>query len=391
MRRTTGQFQATVYGEETVRAFVPFPLPPTNPPLVLEGVLATLHAEALAAVTRLEVAGAMVPDAEWFLYGFVRKEAVITSQIEGTQATLQDVLTFEATNTTSHLDDVRDVCNYLDALNHARREIRSPKGLPLAIRLLKEAHGRLMRGARGAEKQPGSIRTSQNWIGGTRPGNALFVPPPPGAVPEALAALERWIHGDDPLPPLVRAGLAHAQFETIHPFLDGNGRIGRLLIALLVEHWGLLKSPMLYLSLAFKRHQAEYYRRLSAVRAEGDWEGWTAFFLSCVREAADDGVSTAQRLFSLVEKDRLKLLVTPGATVPALRLFHVLPKQPVVTLATAIKTLKTTKPTAAKAILSLQQAKILKETTGRQRDRVYAYHGYLRLLTGVGSGPEVRR
>ena len=173
--------------------------------------------------------------------------------------------------------------------------------------------------------------------------------------------------------------------------LDGNGRIGRLLIALLVEHWGLLKSPMLYLSLAFKRHQAEYYRRLSAVRAEGDWEGWTAFFLSCVREAADDGVSTAQRLFSLVEKDRLKLLVTPGATVPAIRLFHVLPKQPVVTLATAIKTLKTTKPTAAKAILSLQQAKILKETTGRQRGRVFAYHGYLRLLTGVGSVPEVRR
>jgi Fic family protein len=293
------------------------------------------------------------------------------------------VLTFEATQKAKRPDDVREVCNYLDALAYARRELANPKGLPLSIRLLREAHKRLMRGARGADKLPGEIRSSQNWIGGTRPGNATFVPPPPDAVPDALAELERWIHGQDTLPPLVRAGLAHVQFETIHPFLDGNGRIGRLLISLLVQHWGLLPTPLLYLSLAFKRHHAEYYRRLTAVRTEGDWEGWTAYFLECVREAADDGVATAQHLFAMLNKDRQRLLNAAGATVPSIRLFDALPGQPVVTLAGAMKTLKTTKPTASKAIATLLAAKILKETTGMQRDRVYAYHGYLRLLTGA--------
>lgn len=381
MTRSTGQYQTSNVGGETVRAFVPHPLPPTQPELALEGTLANLHADAIAAVARLEVAGTMVPDASWFLYGFVRKEAVITSQIEGTQATLRDVLTFEATHKAVRPDDVQEVCNYVEALTYARREIRNPKGLPLTIRLLKEAHKRLMRGVRGAEKLPGEIRTSQNWIGGTRPGNAVFVPPPPSEVPEALSVLERWIHGNDPLPPLIRAGLAHVQFETIHPFLDGNGRIGRLLITLLVEHWGLLPSPLLYLSLAFKRHQQEYYRRLSAVRTDGNWEGWITFFLECVKEAAEDGVTTAQRLFALLNKDRQRLLNAPEVTVPAIRLFDVLPGQPVVTLAGVMKALKTTKPTASKAISTLLNAKILKETTGKQRDRVYAYQGYLRLLT----------
>jgi Fic family protein len=379
--RTTGQYRTTRAGGETVRAFLPFPLPPSQPALILEGNLASLHAGAVAAVARLSVAGSMVPNADWFLYGFVRKEAVITSQIEGTQATLKDVLTYEATHKAERPADVREVCNYVDALAYARREIASPKGLPLTIRLLREAHMRLMRGARGAEKQPGEIRTSQNWIGGTRPGNAVFVPPPPEDVPGALSDLERWIHGDDPLPPLVRAGLAHVQFETIHPFLDGNGRIGRLLISLLVEHWGLLPSPLLYLSLAFKRRQQDYYRRLSAVRTDGDWEGWTAYFLECVLETADNGVTTAQRLFALLSKDRQRLLNFPGATVTTIRLFDALPGRPMVTLAGAMKTLKTTKPTAAKAINALRDAKILRETTGKQRDRVYAYHAYLHLLT----------
>jgi Fic family protein len=382
MARTTGRYHITNAGGEEVRAFVPHPLPPVRPDLALDGELAALHAIAVAAVARLCVAGTMVPDADWFLYGFVRKEAVITSQIEGTQATLRDLLTFEATRRADRPDDVREVCNYVDALAYARREIKNPKGLPLTIRLLKEAHKRLMRGVRGAEMRPGEIRTSQNWIGGTRPGNAVFVPPPPEAVPESLSALEHWIHGNDPLPPLVRAGLAHVQFETIHPFLDGNGRIGRLLITLLVEHWGLLPSPLLYLSLAFRHNQQEYYRRLSAVRTDGDWEGWVAFFLECVKEAADDGVTTAQRLFTLLNMDRQRLLCVRGATVPAIRLFDALPGQPVITLAGVMKTLKTTKPTASKAISRLLDARILKETTGRQRDRVYAYQGYLRLLTG---------
>jgi len=333
-------------------------------------------------MARLEVAGTMVPDADWFLYGFVRKEAVITSQIEGTQATLQDVLTFEATKQSERPEDAQEVCNYIDALTYARGEMASPRGLPLTMRLLREAHKRLMRGVRGADKSPGAIRTSQNWIGGTRPGNAVYFPPPPDAVPEALSDLDRWMHGDDTLPPLVRAGLAHVQFESIHPFLDGNGRIGRLLVALLVEHWKLLSSPLLYLSLAFKRHQVEYYRRLTAVRTDGDWEGWTTYFLECVREAADDGVDTARSLFTLLNQDRQRLLRSKGATVPAIRLFDALPKQPIITASGVMRSLKTSKPTAAKAIAALEAAKILKETTGRQRDRVYAYQGYLRLLTG---------
>jgi Fic family protein len=323
----------------------------------------------------------MVPNAEWFLYGFVRKEALITSQIEGTQATLQDVMAFEAGEQAERPDDVREVCNYVDALKYARKELASPKGLPLAIRLLCEAHKRLMKGVRGSDKQPGEIRRSQNWIGGTRPGNARFVPPPPEVVPDALGALEKWIHAKDPLPPLVRIGLAHVQFETIHPFLDGNGRIGRLLISLLVEHWGLLKSPLLYLSVAFKRHRQEYYQRLSAVRADGDWEGWTQFFLDCVTEAADDGVGAAQRLFTVTSKDRTKLANHPSATVPAIRLFEMLPANPMVTLPGAIKLLGVTKPTVIKALDALQKADILRETTGKKRDRVYAYHHYLQVLT----------
>lgn len=245
----------------------------------------------------------------------------------------------------------------------------------------RQAHKRLMKGVRGAEKQPGEIRRSQNWIGGTRPGNAAFVPPPADEVPEAMSALERWIHADDPLPPLVRAGLAHAQFETIHPFLDGNGRIGRLLIALLVEHWKLLPSPLLYLSLAFKRQRQEYYSRLSAVRTNGDWEGWIAFYLAAVNEAASDGVLAAQRLFALLNRDRQALLALKGSTVPAIRLFDKLPSRPFVTVPRAMTLLATTKPTATKAIAALEKAHILREITGKRRDRVYAYHAYLEILS----------
>lgn len=379
--RITGDYRVTQFDAEEVRAFVPRALPPADPPLILNDELIDLHRATLTAVGRLAVAGIMVPSADWFLYGFVRKEAVISSQIEGTQATLQDVLTYEATQTAKRPDDVREVCNYVDALAYARREIARPHGLPLSIRLLCQAHKRLMRGARGADKQPGHVRTSQNWIGGTRPGNALFVPPPPDAVPAALSALERWLHHDDPLPPLIRAGLAHVQFETIHPFLDGNGRIGRLLIALLLEHWGLLPSPLLYLSLALKRRQQEYYRRLSAVRSEGDWEGWTFYFLECVREAADDGMATAQCLFELLNRDRRRLLAHRAATIPAIRLWEALPGRPIVTLPTATSLMHTSKPTASKAIATLCNLKILKEITGRRRDRVYAYQAYLAALT----------
>ncbi len=386
MARITGDRRTTIVGEERVSAFLPRPLPPRDPPLRIRGVLAALHVDATAALGRLVVAGDMVPSTNWLLYGFVRKEAVVTSQIEGTEATLMDVVTYEATRKSERPADVEEVSNYVEALSFARSEIARRGGLPLSVRLLCAAHQRLMRGVRGADRLPGTVRTSQNWIGGPRPGKARFVPPPPEAVPGLLSDLERWLHAKDKLPPLVRVGLAHVQFETIHPFLDGNGRIGRLLVALLLEHWGLLRSPLLYVSLAFKRRRAEYYQRLSAVRTRGDWEGWTKFFLRCVRESADDGVSTAKRLFRLVGKDRQALTRQRGATIHALRLFDLLPEHPVVTLPRCVALLQTTKPTATKAIEALRRVHVLDEITGRRRNRIYTYAGYLKIL-GEESAP----
>lgn len=384
--RKTGHYVESRTHSEPVRAFIPDPLPPTDPPLVIQDRLSELHHAALEAIERLRVASAMVPSTDWYLYGFVRKEAVLTSQIEGTQATLQDVLTYEATQQTDRPDDVEEVCNYVDALIYARQQLADPNGLPLSTRLFCEVHRRLMHGARGANKSPGEVRRSQNWIGGSRPGNARFVPPPPEVVPDALDALERWLHNDDPLPPLVKAGLAHVQFETIHPFLDGNGRIGRLLIALLIEHWGLLGQPLLYLSVSFRHRQREYYDRLATVRKDGDWEGWTAFFLDCVREAADDGVQVAQASQSLLNQDRARLVNHENVTVTAVKLFELLPKQPIVTVPHTAKLLDSTAPTTRNAIELLERIHILHETSGKQRDRTYAYHAYLQILTGDEPG-----
>ncbi|MFN0135441.1 MAG: Fic family protein [Phycisphaerae bacterium] len=382
MPRSTGRYVETSTHGERTRAFVPYPLPPAKPPLVVTEKIATLHTAAQMSLARLSVSAAMVPSTAWFRYGFVRKEAVLTSQIEGTQATLRDVLTYEATHQSDRVDVVEEVCNYVDALTSARKQLAAPRGLPLSIRLLFEAHRRLMRGARGATKQPGEVRRSQNWVGGTRPGNARFVPPPPEEVAGALASLERWIHSDDPLPPLIKAGLAHAQFETIHPFLDGNGRIGRLLIALLVEHWSVLSQPLLYVSVALRRHQQEYYARLAAVRTDGDWEGWTAFFLECIRESAEDGVRVAQALHSLLARDRERVVRHQRATVAAIQLLDQLPTRPLITVPAAAKALRLTSPPARKAIELLASLRVLRETTGKQRDRVYGYHDYLRILTG---------
>jgi Fic family protein len=328
----------------------------------------------------------MVPSVGWFLYSFVRKEAVISSQIEGTQATLIDLFAFEAAGKagSAGTEDVQEICNYLDAIAYARKQLGSAKGLPLSVRLLNETHRRLMKGVRGAEKRPGEIRRSQNWIGGTRPGNAVYVPPPPHAVGEVLAGLERFIHRESDLPALVRAGLCHAQFETIHPYLDGNGRIGRLLIALLLEHWKLLREPLLYLSLFFKQHRAEYYRRLDAVRAQGDFEGWLAFFLEGTAVVAGQAVGTIQDLFGLITADRAKVLAAQTTSVMAARLFEILPEHPIVTIARAVGLLSTTAPTASKAVTALVDAGVLVETTGRRRDRTFGYAAYLdRLRAGT--------
>ncbi len=382
MVRQTGQYRIVSTLGEEVRAFVPYPLPPADPPLNMDGPTAEFLAAAQTELARLAVAGSMLPSTDWFLYGFVRKEAVVTSQIEGTQATLRDVVTFEATEQSDRPDDVREVCNYVDALAHARGQLADPRGLPLSIRLLCEAHRILMRGVRGENKLPGEVRRSQNWVGGSRPGNARFVPPPPEEVPGALGALELWLHDDSDLPPLVRIGLAHVQFETIHPFLDGNGRIGRLLIALLVEHWGLLEQPLLYLSLAFRREQQEYYARLAAVRSDGDWEGWIRFFLACVREAADDGVRVAQALHALVGRHRSRIIAHDRPTVAAVQLLEHLPSHPVVTVPGATELLGLTAPPTRKAISLLESLGVLREISGKQRGRVYAYHEYLQVLTG---------
>ena len=384
MKRITGKYERTLAGNEEVLAFVPLALPPREPALAIDDRMGERLRVAEHALSRLDLAGEMVPSLDWFLYAFVRKEAVTSSQIEGTQATLIDLLVFEAGHEAAPNADVEEVCNYLEALNYARAELASADGLPLSMRLLNETHRRLMRGARGAAKQPGEVRRSQNWIGGSRPGNAAYVPPPVPSLPDLLGDLEKYLHTDDDLPQLVRIGLAHVQFESIHPYLDGNGRIGRLLIALLLEHWGLLKTPLLYLSLFFKRHREEYYRRLTAVRTEGDLEGWTGFFLDGVATIADEAVASARELFAVVTADRARVLAQATTSVSAARLFELLPKHPIVTVAAAMKLIETSKPTATRAVETLAAAGVLVETTGRKRDRSFAYQSYIdRLRIGT--------
>lgn len=383
-KRSTGRYERIVVGGEKIAAFIPIGLPPKKPPLVIEGDLANRLQQTEKALARLDLAGEMVPSLDWFIYAFVRKEAVISSQIEGTQATLVDLLAFEAEDQPAPNAEVEEVCNYLDALNFARAQLAAKRGLPLSMRLLNEAHKRLMHGARGADKQPGEIRRSQNWIGGSRPGNAVYVPPPPHVLGDLLGEFEKYIHAGNGLPNLVRAGLLHVQFETIHPYLDGNGRIGRLLIALLLEHWGLLKAPLLYLSLYFKRNCDEYYRRLNHVRLKGDWEGWIEFFLDGVATIADEAVASARELFTLVGTNRANVLASETASVSAVRLFELLPRHPVLTVASAVKLIGASKPTATRAIETLMEAGILVETTGKKRDRSFAYQAYLdRLRVGT--------
>lgn len=383
--RITGRNLVRTIAGETVATFVPAALPPSDPPIDMSGKHSAVRQRAERALARLEVAGEMVPSLDWFIYAFVRKEAVVSSQIEGTQATLIDLFEYEAEKESRRpVEDVREICNYLDALKYARGQLANPKGLPLSMRLLNEAHRRLLRGVRGANKQPGEVRRSQNWIGGTRPGNAAFVPPPPEEVPALLSRLEKYLHDPDTLPPLVRIGLAHVQFETIHPYLDGNGRIGRLLITLLLEHWKLLPAPLLYLSLFFKRHRTEYYRLLGEVRNRGDWEAWLDFFLEGVATIAGEAVETARDVFALVSADRQRLFEASGASVVAVRLLDLLPVHPVISIPGIVKLLETTKPTAGKAVQLLESTGILVETSGKRRDRTFAYRAYLdRLRAGT--------
>ncbi|MCK6432401.1 MAG: Fic family protein [Aquabacterium sp.] len=379
--RTTGTYVTTTTLGEAVQAFVPHALPPADPPLAAESYTAINHRAEMALARLAGVAG-LVPSVDWLLDSAIRKEALLTSQIEGTQATLTDLFDDEAGQVLVNTADVEEVTNYLRAFRLVRDNLRSEAGLPISVRLLCDAHRLLLDGARGAGKQPGELRRSQNWIGGARPGRATFVPPPPDQVPALLADLERFIHDPAPvLPPLVRVALVHVQFETIHPFLDGNGRIGRLLIAALLEQWGLLPEPLVYLSGYLKQHQAEYYRRLSAVRTEGDWEGWIGFFLDGVETAATDAERGIVAMATLINADRKRLLAAPRVGGVALRLFELLPLMPRFTIEQARQKLDTTFPTATAAVKLLHDLGMLSELTGQKKNRLFSYAAYVELLS----------
>lgn len=381
MKRATGTYVKSTTLGEVVQAFVPDSLPPKEPTLALE-VYQDLNRKAEMTLARLSGVSGLVPSVDWLLYSAIRKEALLTSQIEGTQATLTDLFDEEAGFKVSNTDDVEEVTNYLRAFRLVQEQLRDPKGLPISVRLLCDAHRLLLNGVRGAGKQPGELRRSQNWIGGTRPGNAVFVPPPPENVPQLLTNMERFIHeGVTDLPPMVKVALIHAQFETIHPFLDGNGRIGRLLIAALFEHWGLLTEPLMYLSGYLKQHQAEYYRRLSNIRTEGDWEAWVTFFLEGVCVAAADAEHSIIEVASLIAADRKRLLQSPKAGPASYRLFEMLPMMPRFTIERVRQKLNTSFPTATAAVKVLEDLGIVTEMTGQKKNRSYSYQAYVELLS----------
>lgn len=381
MNRATGAYVKSTTLGEAVQAFVPESLPPKNPGLALEAY-EVLNRKAEMALARLSGMSRLVPSVEWLLYSAIRKEALLTAQIEGTQATLTDLFDEEAGFKISNTDDVEEVTNYLRAFRLVREQLRDPKGLPISMRLLCDAHRLLLSGVRGARKQPGELRRSQNWIGGARPGNAVFVPPPPENVPQLLTDIEHFIHnGAIDLPPMVRVALIHAQFETIHPFLDGNGRIGRLLIAALFEHWGVLAEPLIYISGYLKQHQTEYYRRLSDIRTEGDWESWVSFFLEGVCVAAADAEHSIIEVASLVAADRKRLLQSPKAGPASYRLFEMLPMMPRFTIERVRQQLDTSFPTATSAVKVLEELGIVAEMTGQKKNRSYSYQAYVDLLS----------
>ena len=380
LRTDQGSYEVTTVAGERVEAFVPAALPPSPPPEI-DGQLQRSLEAAVLALGRLDGIATHLPDRALFLYAYVRKEAVLSSQIEGTRSSVSDLLFYELDQAPGvPLDDVAEVSSYVAALEHGLRLLR--EGLPPSIRLLREVHRVLLSTGRGSSKMPGEFRTSQNWIGGTRPGNAVFVPPPHTAVPDCMAALERFLNADDDVPEVVRAALAHVQFETIHPFLDGNGRVGRLLITLLLYDAGVLRQPLLYLSLFFKEHRSVYYELLNRVRLTGDWESWLAFFLEGVEVTAEAAVSTADRLSNLFREDRDRLQQTGGRrTGSALRMHEALKARPILSLPVACKEAGLSFQAAASAMDTLARHGIAREITGKRRGRLFAYDAYLSILT----------
>ena len=379
-RGLTGHYVPISTVGEHAKAFVPHPLPPV-PPIHVDGELGTLLDAASTALGRLDGISSLLPDPRLFLYTYIRKEAVLSSQIEGTQSSLSDLLRHEIQGTPGALgDDVSEVSCYVDAMEHGLKLLAD--GQPLSLRMIREIHARLLANGRGASKQPGEFKRSQNWIGGSRPGNARFVPAPPDLTLECMGALEKFLHNDPVTTrPLLKAALAHVQFETIHPFLDGNGRLGRLLITFILCAEGVLSQPLLYLSLHFKRHRETYYELLQDVRLTGDWEKWLTFFLTGVIETSREAVSSARRLLDLFQADRLRL---QSEAASVLRLHEVFQIHPVLSANAAADLIKASQPTVNMAFKKLTALGLVHEITGGNYGRLYAYTRYLKILNEDG-------
>lgn len=386
-RGETGRYEETSVVGEIVRAFVPAPLPP-DPALDLAALQGSLE-RALLGLGKLDSLAVLLPDAEMFLYSFIRKEAVLSSQIEGTQSSLSDLLLFELkTMPGVPLEDVVEVSNHVAALEHGLQLLRD--GLPVCVRLVKEVHEKLLAQGRGSGMAPGEFRKRQNWIGGSRPSTARFVPPPAHAVVDCMSDLEKFINAPiSGLPALLKAGLVHAQFETIHPFLDGNGRVGRLLIALLLCESGVLRQPLLYLSQYFKRHREDYYEHLSEIRQSGNWEGWLTFFLEGVAETAEGAVSTVSRLRSMFSEDQTRIRQTGRKAASALQVHEAMQQRPIVSISDLVNRTELSYQAASAGIGVLENLGVVREVTGKKRYRNYGYVKYIEILMEGTEGHEI--
>ncbi len=376
-RRSGGRFAKRKIGGEVVSRFQPAKLPP-DPPLGL-APLQLLLEQASQSLGRLDGLSSVLPDSSFFLHSYVRKEALLSSQIEGTQSSLSDLFLFEQEKVPGVPIDVTEVSNDVRAMNHGLDRLGD--GFPLSLRLIREIHALLMEGARGSEKAPGEFRTSQNWIGGQRPGLAVFVPPPPESLLEYLGDLESFMHQEGPaMPLLVKAAIIHVQFETIHPFLDGNGRLGRLLITFLLCQSGALSQPLLYLSLYLKQNRESYYELLMRVRTHGDWEAWTRFFLEGVRDTAQSATAAAQRILGIHIRDKKRLAGLGKSAAIATLVFEQFQRTPILAISSAQKLSGLSFPTVAKAAQQMTDLGILREITGKERNRLYIYDEYLDIL-----------
>jgi Fic family protein len=384
LRSRVGSYAVTTLAGEAVKAYIPPPLPP-DPPIEL-GRLHGRIESASRTIGRLDGLTTVIPDSNLLLYTYVRKEAVLSSQIEGTQSSLSELLLFENEAAPDlPIDDVEEVSNYVAAMQHGLRRLRN--GFPLSLRLLREMHRILLRGGRGAGKNPGEFRRSQNWIGGSRPGNAAFVPPPPNRLMESLGPFEKFLHDEtESLPLLVRLGLIHVQFETIHPFLDGNGRLGRLLITLLLCEKKALREPILYLSLYFKTHRNLYYELLQRVRTEGAWELWLEFFLEGIETTAEEVSKAVTRSIALFARDRKRIQTLGRASSSALRVHDYLQKRPIANIGALSKSLSLSVPTVTAALQNLNRLGVTREMTGHMRNRVFSYQKYLQIVA-AGTEP----